>query len=68
LELLEPTDKEIKNHEDILGNLKSYQKVFIIQSNGKRYSIVAAGVTIDENDWDIFESPIEFRSQKRKES
>lgn len=66
LELLEPTPDEIRNLEDLLGKSIPVDDVRVLASGGKRFPVVAASVSLSENDWDIFDSPFEFRSQFRK--
>ncbi len=65
LELGAPTSDEIQHIETILGRTITPNNIMILVSGGKRFSIVASSLTISENDWDIFESPFEFRSQFR---
>ena len=68
LELLEPTWEEIQNIEGLLDRKIDSEKIKILVSSRKRFPLVAFSVSVSENDWDIFESPIEFRSQYRAES
>jgi hypothetical protein len=37
----------------------------MLASGGQRFPIVAACLAFTENDWDIFDSPFEFRSRFR---
>ena len=67
LELVSPTPDELRNLELILGREIATENVKILASEGKRSSVVAGIFSIYENDWDIFESPFEFRSQFRSE-
>jgi hypothetical protein len=68
LELLEPTSDEIQNIEDLLDRKIASENIKILVSGRKRFPIVASSVSFSENDWDIFESPFQFRSQYRAES
>lgn len=65
LELTSPTPGEIQDLELLLGKPIPPDNVKILESEGKRFPIVASSCSISENDWDIFESPLEFRSQFR---
>jgi hypothetical protein len=57
------------NPQETLGSLLGRQieagSIRILASGGKRFPVVAASFSLSENDWDIFESPFEFRSQFR---
>ncbi len=65
LELTPPTDDEVARIEVILGKPVNPEEVKVLLSEGRRHFVVAAQLSITENDWDIFESPFEFRSQPR---
>jgi len=65
LELLPPTRDEIRHLEVLLGKAVAPDNVKILASEGKRFLVVAARFSFSENDWDIFESPFEFRSRFR---
>jgi hypothetical protein len=65
LELLPPTSDEIRHLEGLLGRAIAPDNIRIFASGGKRFSVVASSFALSENDWDIFESPFEFRSQYR---
>ena len=67
LELVGPTSSEVDLLSEILGRPIGIENLFILQSGGQRFSVVAAGATVSENNWDIFESPFEFRCHFRKE-
>lgn len=67
IEVLPPTPDEVHNLELVLGRTVVPDHVKILASGGKRFLIVAASASFSENDWDIFESPFEFRSQYRAE-
>ena len=66
LELVEPLPAEVESVRSILGNTIEPEALKIIASGGKRFSIVASCFKVIENDWDIFDSPFEFRSQFRR--
>ena len=68
VEILPPTSDEIRYLEALLGKTIDPGHVKILASEGKRFPIVALRVSLSENDWDIFESPFEFRSRFRSES
>ena len=65
LELLPPTSDEIRHLEVLLGKAIDPNNIKILASEGKRFPVVAWKFSLWENDWDIFESPFEFRSQFR---
>jgi hypothetical protein len=60
---IEPaTDAEHAHIDELLGRSVTREWVRILVSGGRRFIVVAAGWSASENDWDIFESPFEFRS------
>jgi len=65
LELAEATPDEVQSLEPLLGRVVLPKKVRMLVSQGRRFPIVAVSFDISENDWDIFESPFEFRSRFR---
>lgn len=65
LELRSATADEIRGLESLLGNSIELSAVRILVCGGKRFPIVASSFAFSENDWDIFESPFEFRSHFR---
>jgi hypothetical protein len=65
LELVVATSDEIRDLEVLLGKSITTDQVRILASEGKRFPVVASSFSVSENDWDIFESPFEFRSQFR---
>jgi len=67
LELDSPTSSEIQHLEMLLGRTIPAKRILILSSQGKRFSLVAESFSFFENDWDIFDSPIEFRSGFRSE-
>jgi hypothetical protein len=52
----------------ILGRPVRPEEVKVLVSEGRRHLVLAASVSITENDWDIFESLFEFRSQARTQN
>ena len=65
LELVPPTSDEIRHLEGLLEKTIAPDNVKILASDGKRFPVVASSFSLSENDWGIFESPFEFRSQFR---
>jgi hypothetical protein len=65
LELASPSSDEIQYLESLLGRTVPTDGIKVLVSDGKRFSVVASSFSWSENDWDIFESPFEFRSQHR---
>lgn len=65
LELLPPSPDEIRQLEVLLGKTIALDNVKVLASGGKRFLVVASSFSLSENDWDIFESPFEFRSRFR---
>lgn len=68
LEIQSPRSDELRDLEAVLGKPLQENDVRILVSAGRRFPIVAASFDISENEWDIFESPFEFRSQFRRDS
>jgi hypothetical protein len=68
LELAGPTDMEVTGVASVLGGAVRPDEVMVLLSQERRYVVVASSISVAENDWDIFESPIEFRSQYRAKS
>jgi hypothetical protein len=68
LELMSPTSDEIQHLEVLLGRPIAPDHVKVLVSDGKRFTVVASSLSVSENDWDLFESPFEFRSQFRTKS
>lgn len=66
VELSQPSQGERDQLEALLGQQIEGDSVRIFVSEGRRFPVVAASLSLSENDWDIFESPFEFRSQFRK--
>lgn len=67
VELVSPTSDEIQFLEELLGKSIAPSRVGIVASDGKRFPIVALSFMFWENDWEIFQSPFEFRSHYRAE-
>ena len=67
IDLVAPTPDEIQHLELLLGVTIAPEHIKIVASSGQRFPIVASSFSLVENDWDIFESPFEFRSQYRCE-
>ena len=65
IELVAPTPDEVRQLELLLGRTIAPDNIRILGSGGNRFSVVAARFSLSENDWDIFESPFEFRSHYR---
>ena len=65
LELLPPSPDEIRHLEVLLGKAIAPENIKVLASGGNRFSVVASSFSLSENDWDIFESPFQFRSQYR---
>ncbi|AKU94336.1 hypothetical protein AKJ09_01000 [Labilithrix luteola] len=65
LTLGQATAEELRLLEATLGNAPAPDDVRMLVSGGKRFAVVAASVDVLENDWDIFDSPFQFRSQFR---
>jgi hypothetical protein len=61
------TPDEVRQMENVLGKSVPPTHVMILASGGKRFTIVAIGLEASENDWEIDESPLEFRAQFRDE-
>jgi len=55
IEIVVPSNAETVVLENLIGKLSRTDKVFILASQGKRYSVVAAGVNAFENDFKMFE-------------
>ena len=60
-----PTQEELERIGAILEEQLSPEKAVVLYSQNQRFFVVADGVKISENQWDIFASPIEFRSHFR---
>jgi hypothetical protein len=65
LKLCAPTHAELEQLGWLLCKSVAPDDVRILASEGKRFPVVASSFVLSENDWDIFESPFEFRSHFR---
>jgi hypothetical protein len=65
VEIATPTKEEVDRVGAILKEMVPPEKVVVIFSENQRFFVVADSFKITENEWDIFESPIEFRSHFR---
>jgi hypothetical protein len=63
IEVATPINEEGKNIEVVLGKSVDAGNIIILVSEGKRFVIVASVLKVYENDWDIFRSPFQFRSE-----
>lgn len=63
LVLAEPA--ELEALAEIVEHPLDVQNVMIFRSSSHRFPVVASRMAVSENDWDVFESPFEFRSQFR---
>lgn len=59
------TEQECFGIEAMLGKAVERSRVHVLQSMGRRFHVVASKVSISENDWETFQSPIEHRSWPR---
>ncbi len=57
--LTEPSAEERERAADALGKSVPVERVFIIESNERRFLVVAAAMVVEENDLDLFESSLE---------
>ncbi|HET6323164.1 MAG TPA: hypothetical protein VFG04_00585 [Planctomycetaceae bacterium] len=67
VELLAPSPDEVRRVETVIGKPTPMNHIMILVSERQRFPVVAVGFAASEKDWDIFESPIEHRSQFRAE-
>ncbi|MEO7329428.1 MAG: hypothetical protein ABI193_12670 [Minicystis sp.] len=65
LTLDQATAEERRALEAKLSKTLEPGSVRMLVSGGRRFAVVAAIVSISENDWDICDSPFEFRSHFR---
>ena len=66
LELDAPTTIELSHLAARTGKPIAAPAVTMLVTGGGRFTVVGTTITVSENDWDIFASPIEFRSQHRE--
>lgn len=63
---IEPaTTAEVRSLAYLVGREVNPEHLRMLISQGRRFCVLAASLTVSENDWDIFESPFEFRSHFR---
>ena len=55
----EAGDNDFRRADQAVGSPVPRGQVFVIESGGRRYVVVAAAVKVFENDLDIFESSLE---------
>jgi hypothetical protein len=65
VEIAIPTREEVERIGVVVEKPLQPAKVVVLRSANHRFFVVADGFTVKENEWDIFESPIEFRSHFR---
>jgi hypothetical protein len=65
LVLEQATPEEVRELGALLGKPPERGAVVVLASAGRRFFVVAHSFAVSENDWDIFESPVEFRSRFR---
>jgi hypothetical protein len=68
IEILPATTEEIRHLGGLVGKAVNSENIKVLVSGGKRFPIIASSFSFSENDWDIFESPFEFRSRFRSKS
>lgn len=59
LRVAEPTADDAKRVELALNRPVALNRVFVIETDGHRYAIVAAAMRVSENELDMFESSLE---------
>lgn len=59
------TPEEAREIDALLGKAPGRGEIVVLASAGRRFFVVAHSFAVSENDWDIFESPFEFRSRFR---
>lgn len=65
IEIVLPTQDEVARIERVLARKVEPECITVLLSSERRFVVVSADLKVSENEWDIFESPIEFRSQFR---
>jgi hypothetical protein len=65
IETVTPTQEEVERIGVILKRRILSDRVVALCSGNQRFLVVADSFTVTENQWDIFESPIQFRSHFR---
>ena len=66
IQLKNATSQEMAAIAHLIGEV-SIDEVFVLES-AARHFVVAGHLSVNENDWDIFESPFKFRSTYRPSS
>lgn len=61
-------EQDAERIETILGKRISPVNTVVLRSGDQCFFVVANRFEITENEWDIFESPIEFRSSLSERS
>lgn len=61
----EPTAAEVASVSALLGKPVDGRELRMLESEGRRFPVVATSLSISENDWDIFDSPFEHHSRSR---
>jgi hypothetical protein len=64
LELVPPSNEEVRELSDILNKQVSESRVRVVLSGGKRFPIVGVGFKFYENEGDIFASPFDLYEGK----
>ncbi len=59
LEVDEPTEADVARAVERLQEPFAHETVIVLESQGRRYLVVAAAVNVAESDMDIFDSPFE---------
>ncbi len=56
--LMEGSAEEMRELEGAFGEIRAADRLIVLVSGGVRHYVVASSCRVDENDWDIFESPL----------
>jgi len=64
LEITTPNDSEISSVNSFLEQSVPTKHFHILKSGNKRFCVVSFFIQITENNWDIYDSPFEFRSRQ----
>jgi hypothetical protein len=59
LELVEPGPDDLRKAEQVMGGPVAAERVFAIETQGRRYLVVASGMVIQENELMMRESSLE---------
>jgi hypothetical protein len=60
-----PTPEEAEQVAGILGTGFRREDLHMLVSEGRRFPIVAAAFRLTENDWDLFETPLQMNPEFR---